>query len=43
MTQRLNPSTVVPDGVAALVGVEGYLQKCGLDHKLMALVKTRVS
>ena len=43
MTQRLNPSTVVPDGVAALVGVESYLQKCGLDHKLMVLVKTRVS
>jgi AhpD family alkylhydroperoxidase len=43
MTQRLNPYTVVPDGVAALVGVENYLQKCGLDHKLIALVKTRVS
>jgi AhpD family alkylhydroperoxidase len=43
MTQRLNPYTVAPDGVAALVGVENYLQKCGLDHKLIALVKTRVS
>ncbi len=43
MTQRLNPYTVAPDGVAALVGVETYLQKCGLDHKLIALVKTRVS
>ena len=43
MTQRLNPYTVAPDGVAALVGVETYLQKCGLDHKLIALVRTRVS
>jgi AhpD family alkylhydroperoxidase len=41
--QRLNPFTVAPDGVAALVGVENYLQKCGLDHKLIALVETRVS
>jgi AhpD family alkylhydroperoxidase len=43
MTQRLNPFTVAPDGLAALVGVESYLQKCGLDHKLIALIKTRVS
>src|SRR5215471_8782810 len=42
-TPRLNPLTVAPDGVAALVGVEKYLQGCGLDHKLIALVKTRVS
>ncbi len=43
MTQRLNPYTAAPDGVAALVGVENYLQACGLDHKLIALVRTRVS
>lgn len=43
MTQRLNPYTAAPDGVAALVGVENYLQACGLDHKLVLLVKTRVS
>jgi len=41
--QRLNPFAVTPDGVAALTGVEKYLQNCGLDHKLIALVKTRVS
>ena len=41
--QRLNPFTVTPDGLAALVGVENYLQGCGLDHKLALLVKTRVS
>jgi AhpD family alkylhydroperoxidase len=43
MTQRLNPFTVAPDGVAALAGVESYLEKCGLDHRLIALAKTRVS
>jgi AhpD family alkylhydroperoxidase len=43
MAQRLNPFTVAPDGVAALAGVESYLEKCGLDHKLTALVQTRVS
>src|SRR5215475_5266303 len=43
MKQRVDPFTVVPDGLAALRGVESYIQKCGLDHKLIALVKTRVS
>jgi AhpD family alkylhydroperoxidase len=43
MTHRLNPYTAAPDGVAALVNVEKYLETCGLDHKLIALVKTRVS
>jgi alkylhydroperoxidase family enzyme len=43
MTQRLNPFTATPDGVAALVAVENYLKTSGLDHRLLALVKTRVS
>jgi AhpD family alkylhydroperoxidase len=43
MKQRLTPFTVAPDGVAALIAVENYLKTCGLDHKLMTLVKTRVS
>jgi AhpD family alkylhydroperoxidase len=43
MKQRINPFTAAPDGVAALVAIENYLQKSGLDHKLIALVKTRVS
>ena len=43
MTQRLDPFTVIPDGIAALVNVENYLQRCGLDPKLAALVKVRVS
>jgi len=43
MTRRLTPITVAPDGVSALIGVENYLKTCGLDHRLLALVKTRVS
>jgi AhpD family alkylhydroperoxidase len=43
MHQRLNPYAVAPEGVKALLGVENYLQACGLDHKLIALVHTRVS
>src|SRR5262245_20534814 len=43
MTSRLNPYTVAPDGVAALIAVENYLKSSGLDHKLLTLVKTRVS
>ena len=40
---RLNPYTVAPDGVAALRAVENYLKNSGLDHKLLTLVKIRVS
>jgi AhpD family alkylhydroperoxidase len=43
MTQRINPYTAAPDGIAALIAVESYLEKCGLDHKLLLLIKTRVS
>lgn len=43
MKPRLNPYTVAPDGVAALLGVEKYIKACGLDHRLIALVNTRVS
>jgi AhpD family alkylhydroperoxidase len=43
MTPRLNPLTTVPDGYAALTAVEKYLETSGLDHKLMLLVKVRVS
>ena len=43
MTQRLNPFTAIPEEVAALIGVEKYLETCGLDKRLVALVKIRVS
>ncbi|MGB9370005.1 MAG: carboxymuconolactone decarboxylase family protein [Xanthobacteraceae bacterium] len=43
MKPRLNPFTVAKDGITALTNVDAYLQKCGLDHKLLVLVKTRAS
>jgi AhpD family alkylhydroperoxidase len=43
MTQRLNPFAVAPEGLTALMAVETYLESCGLDHRLLLLVKTRVS
>ncbi|HUI95679.1 MAG TPA: carboxymuconolactone decarboxylase family protein [Xanthobacteraceae bacterium] len=43
MTQRLNPYTASPDGIAALRGVEKYIQASGLDHRLIALVSIRAS
>src|SRR5262249_923360 len=42
MTTRLNAHKVTPNGVAALVNVENYLKSSGLDHRLLALIKTRV-
>jgi AhpD family alkylhydroperoxidase len=43
MTHRLNPFAAAPDGFAALMAVENYLETCGLDHRLLLLVKVRVS
>jgi AhpD family alkylhydroperoxidase len=43
MTPRLNALKVTPDGVAALVNVENYLKNSSLDHRLLTLVKVRVS
>jgi AhpD family alkylhydroperoxidase len=43
MTQRINPYATAPDGVAALVKVEEYVARSGLDPKLICLVSTRVS
>ena len=43
MNQRFSPPIAAPAGFAALRGVEDYLETCGLDHRLIVLVKTRVS
>src|SRR2546430_16918448 len=40
---RFNAAKVSPGGYHALAGLEKYLATCGLDHKLMDLVKLRVS
>jgi len=39
----MDPLKTAPEGVAALIGVETYLQKSGLDHRLDLLIKVRVS
>ncbi len=43
MTQRLDWFRAAPQGTAALLAVEKYLETCGLEHKLLLLVKVRVS
>src|SRR6516162_3341337 len=41
--QRLSPAKISPDGYKTLVGVESYLNRSGLDHRLSLLVKMRAS
>jgi AhpD family alkylhydroperoxidase len=43
MTQRMDIRAVVSDGYAALLNVEKYLQKSGLDRRLVVLVQMRAS
>lgn len=42
-TERVRPNDVAPEGMKAVAGVEAYIQKCGLDHSLIELVKMRAS
>jgi len=41
--KRLNPFTAAPEGLAALRKVEDYVRTSGLELRLIALVRTRVS
>jgi len=41
--QRLDPLKTAPDGAAALLNVEKYIQASGLDHRLAMLMKMRAS
>lgn len=43
MKQRIDAEKVAPEGLGALIAVEAYLHESGLDPKLLALIKTRVS
>jgi AhpD family alkylhydroperoxidase len=43
MNSRLNPVQVAPDGYKAMTGLERYLHGCGLDHKLIHMLKLRAS
>src|SRR5882757_7258489 len=43
MKSRVNPYTAAPDAMKALMGVETYIEKSGLEAQLVDLIKTRVS
>ena len=43
MKARVNPYTAAPEAMKALVGVEAYIEKSGLEAQLVNLIKTRVS
>src|ERR1700681_3250198 len=43
MTPRLNPYKAAPEAMKALGVLENYVQRSGLDHSLIDLVKTRAS
>ena len=34
---------IAPGAMKAMLGLEGYVRRCGLEHSLLELVKTRVS
>ncbi len=43
MESRLDPRKVAPDAYKAMLGLETYLAGCGLDKKLLDLLKLRAS
>jgi AhpD family alkylhydroperoxidase len=43
MQQRINFKQAAPDAYAAMSGLQGYVNTCGLEHSLLELVKTRAS
>jgi AhpD family alkylhydroperoxidase len=43
MDQRLDYRKAAPEGVAALGKLQGYVDRCGLEHSLLELVRTRAS
>src|SRR5512135_3690247 len=43
MTRRINYLTASPDGFKAMRQLQAHIDNCGLDHKLLELVKMRAS
>ena len=43
MNKRINLSKVSPEAYEAMIGLESYIAKSGLDKKLYELIKTRTS
>lgn len=42
-TQRLSPNDIAPEGYQAILGLEAYIRRCGLETGLLELVKMRAS
>lgn len=43
MQARLDPRKAAPEAMKAISNLHAYVRKCGLDHKLLELVKLRAS
>ncbi|MGA7330025.1 MAG: carboxymuconolactone decarboxylase family protein [Rhodomicrobium sp.] len=43
MKARLDPYAVAPDAIKAMLDLEHYVRNCGLEHRLIELVKMRAS
>ena len=43
MTQRMNYTTAAPEGFKAMRGLQEYVERSGLEHTLLELVKMRAS
>ena len=43
MKARIEYFKLAPDGMKAMLALESYLAKCGLDHKLVHMLKLRAS
>jgi AhpD family alkylhydroperoxidase len=43
MASRIDYAKAAPQGYAAISRLQSYVDDCGLDHKLLELVKTRAS
>lgn len=43
MRQPINHAQIAPEGLKAMLGLETYVRRSGIDHGLLELVKTRVS
>ena len=41
MNARINAFTVAPDGYKAMIGLEQYLSRCGLEKMLLHLIKLK--
>jgi AhpD family alkylhydroperoxidase len=43
MQPRMNYNKAAPDALKPMLDMEAYIKKCGLEHSLIELVKTRAS